>query len=338
MIIEANKSLKSLNTFGVDVRAKYFAQVTTTDEFKELIQTEEFQNNEYLIIGGGSNILFTQDFDGLVIHNLLGGIEVLREEGDHVWLRVASGENWHEIVMYAVGKGLGGIENLALIPGSAGATPVQNIGAYGVEIKDTIETVRTIEIATGETRVFAHDECKFGYRTSIFKTDLHGQYFITGITLKLTKNKQPTAHYASLDTMLADKGITEPTIRDIAESVIAIRQSKLPDPAVLGNAGSFFKNPEVNRDLFEKIHALHPDMPFYEMDNGQVKIPGGWLIDTAGWRGRREGDVGSHEKQALVLVNYGSATGAEVATFAHAIQTDIREKFGIDLEPEVTIL
>lgn len=338
MNIEHNKSLKELNTFGVEANAKLFVEISSVEELQELIQTDEFKNNEHLFLGGGSNILFTRDFDGLVIKNNLRGIEVIREDNDYVWVRGMAGEHWHDFTMYTVEQGWSGIENLSLIPGSVGAAPVQNIGAYGVEIKDTLETVETIDLTTGEPRDFANEECDFGYRTSVFKTTLKGKYFITAIVLKLSKNGQPNISYNSLRAKLEERGVVEPSVQQVSDTVIEIRQSKLPDPREIGNAGSFFKNPVIDEETLKRLQAGYPDMPNYDLENGMYKIPAAWCIETAGWKGKRVGEAGSHERQALVLVNHGAATGAEIAALAREIVGSVRDQFGIDLEPEVTII
>lgn len=337
MHIQENISLKTLNTFGIDVSAKLFAEVASIDELCALVAMSEFHTNERLILGGGSNILFTRDWDGLVIKNNLLGKDVVEEADDMVCVRIMSGENWHEAVMWATENGWGGIENLALIPGTVGATPVQNIGAYGVEIKETIETVGVVDLVTGEEKEFTESECNFGYRDSIFKNEAKGKYFITYIVLKLSKKPALRTDYGAITSQLAEMNVIEPGLADVCDAVIAIRQSKLPDPAVIGNAGSFFKNPIVSQSDFEKLASTYPEIPHFETTEG-IKIPAGWLIEQAGWKGKRLGNVGVHDKQALVLVNHGGATGEEVKNLAYAVIDSVKEKFGIQLEPEVTIL
>lgn len=337
MEVYHGKSLKELNTFGVSAKAKYFVEVNSVEDFTELTQTSEFQNEEKLILGGGSNILFTKDFDGLIIKNNLLGKSVICETDDTVTVEIASGENWHEAVLWATENGWSGIENLALIPGSVGATPVQNIGAYGVEIKETLQSVQVVDMQTGEPTEFSAEACKFGYRDSIFKNEAKGKYFITGVTLQLQRQHTLRTEYGAISAQLDEMNIENPGVQDVQDAVIAIRQSKLPDPKQIGNAGSFFKNPVVPHDQFQKLQDEYPDMPNYPQDNG-VKIPAGWLIEQCGWKGKRVGNVGVHDKQALVLVNYGSGTGQEIKQLAEAIQFSIHEKFGIALVPEVTMI
>lgn len=338
MKIQNNIQLKKFNTFGIDVAAKYFAEISSISDFQELAQTGIFKQESKLFLGGGSNVLFTQDFDGLVIKNNLKGIELLQENEQGVVVKVMSGENWHEFVMHAVEQGWGGVENLALIPGSVGATPVQNIGAYGVELKDTLESVEAIDLATGETVEFSAEACKFGYRDSIFKHEAKGKYFITAVIFKLSKEHEIKTEYGAIQKILEENNVSNPSIRDIADAVIEIRSNKLPNPVQIGNAGSFFKNPVVERSVFETLQSKNPDIPFYELDNSRVKIPAAWLIEQCGWKGKRVGNTGSHERQALVLVNYGEATGVEIKQLAEDIQHSVQEKFGIGLEMEVTII
>jgi len=337
MDIKQNYQLKDLNTFGVEVTARFFVAIETVQDLRELLVSEVFKNNKHFILGGGSNIVFIQDFDGFVIKNNLLGKKILEENDEYVKLRVMSGENWHNLVMWTTGQGWGGIENLALIPGTVGATPVQNIGAYGVEIKETLESVNTLEFATGKEKVFTAEECGFGYRDSIFKKEAKGKYFITDVTFKLLKKPITKIEYGSVGTELASRGITSPTIEQIRDTVIVIRQSKLPDPKQIGNAGSFFKNPVVSLEIYQKILEEYPKMPSYNQEYG-VKIPAGWLIEQAGWKGKRVGNVGVHDKQALVIVNYGGATGNEIRELAYAIIASVQEKFGIKLEPEVNMI
>lgn len=337
MEITRDVSLKKLNTFGIDVSAKYFVEVSSIVELRTLIATSEFRNNERLILGGGSNILFTKNWDGIIVKNNLFGKDIIEESENVVRVRIMSGENWHEAVMWATENGWSGIENLALIPGTVGATPVQNIGAYGVEIKETIETVGVVDLATAEEKEFTESECKFGYRDSIFKNEAKGKYFITYVILKLSKTPNLRTDYGAIKSQLAEMGIDVPNLANIRDAVIAIRRSKLPDPAVIGNAGSFFKNPIVSQSEFEKLAATYPEIPHFETVEG-IKIPAGWLIEQAGWKGKRLGNVGVHEKQALVIVNHGDASGEEVKNLAYAVIDSVKEKFDIQLEPEVTIL
>lgn len=345
MKIKENISLKPYNTFGVEASARYFVEVATVEDVQELVVSNLFQKEHHLFLGGGSNILFTKDFDGLVIKNNLKGIEVLEENNNEISVRVMSGENWHDFVMYAVERGWGGIENLALIPGTVGATPVQNIGAYGVEIQETVASVEAVSLkgehpmsAIGGHRMFTKEECHFGYRDSVFKKEAKGQYFITSVTFKLSKNKKPNISYQALQTELAERKVKDPSVQDVAEAVIAIRKSKLPDPVVIGNAGSFFKNPQISPEKFSELQRSFADVPFFEGEGGLVKVPAAWFIEKAGWKGKRVGNTGAHERQPLVLVNHGEATGQEIKSLSEKIQRSVQEKFDIELETEVTIL
>ncbi len=286
-------------------------EINSVGEFAELTHTEEFHNNERLILGGGSNMLFTKDVDGLVIKNNLLGKKVIDENNDTVTVEIASGENWHEVVLWATENSWSGIENLALIPGSVGATPVQNIGAYGVEIKETLQSVGVVDMMTGAITEFSASDCRFGYRDSIFKHEVKGKYFITKVILQLSKKHTPRTDYGAIANQLSEMKVDEPKLQDVQEAVIAIRQSKLPDPKQIGNAGSFFKNPVVTKDEFQRLEQGFPDIPNYPQEDA-VKIPAGWLIEQCGWKGKRVGNTGVHEKQALVLVNYGNATGQEI--------------------------
>ncbi len=289
-------------------------------------------------MGGGSNILFTKDYKGLVLKNNLKGITVEKEDDSYVWLKTAGGEIWHDLVLYCVNNNWGGIENLSLIPGTVGAAPMQNIGAYGVEIKDTFEELEAINIHTGKIETFNNEQCKFGYRESIFKNEAKGHYFITSVTLKLNKTTKLNTAYGDIETKLKAWAISNPTISDVSRAVITIRQSKLPDPEQLGNAGSFFKNPIIDVAHFKQLKVKFPDIKSFPALEGYMKIPAAWLIEKNGWKGKRFGDVGIHEHQALVLVNYGTGTGAELIDLAHKIIDSIKETFGITLTPEVNII
>lgn len=331
-------SLKPYNTFGIDVSAKYFCEVKNLLDVEALVVAPEFLQNERLFVGGGSNILFTKNFDGIVIKNSLKGITIIDEDEKNIRVKVASGENWHDFVMWAVAHDFGGVENLALIPGTVGGAPMQNIGAYGVEVKSVIESVEAVHVGDGTVKQFSNTECQFGYRTSAFKTTEKGRYFMTSVTFRLSKPPHEIhVEYGAIQSELEAMHIVQPTIRDIADAVIAIRSSKLPQPSELGNAGSFFKNPEISPDQFAKLQARFPDMPSYPTESNQIKIPAGWLIEQSGWKGKRVENSGMHEKQALVLVNYGNATGDEMLALARTVQKDVQEKFGILLETEVWI-
>jgi UDP-N-acetylmuramate dehydrogenase len=300
-------------------------------------------NEIKFILGGGSNMLLTQDIDALVIHIDLKGKKILKEDDDFVWIESMAGENWHELVLWTINQNFGGLENMSLIPGNVGTTPVQNIGAYGTEIKDTFVSCEAMDIATQEMKTFSKEDCHFGYRESIFKNEAKDQFIITSVVFKLTKrNHKINISYGDITAQLAKNnpelsGLT-PTLKDVSNAVIAIRQSKLPDPKELGNSGSFFKNPIIPKADFEKIHALHPEMPHYVISETEVKVPAGWLIEKAGFKGKRFGDAGIHKNQALVLVNYGNATGQEILNVSKDIQATILKEFGIAIEAEVNVI
>jgi UDP-N-acetylmuramate dehydrogenase len=334
--MEHNYSLQPFNTFGIDVKAKYFATFSNITELQNALN--EGQKEDLLILGGGSNMLFTQDFDGLVLRNEIKGISVVKECDAHVFVKAGAGEVWHAFVQYCIAENWCGLENLSLIPGSVGASPMQNIGAYGVEIKDVFHELSAFHIESGAIHTFNKAQCQFGYRESVFKRALKNQYIITDVTFALAKNPELKTSYGAIQQELDSKGIQNPSIRDISEAVIAIRQSKLPDPAVLGNAGSFFKNPVIDRTTFAAILAKFPAISHYVLNDTEVKLAAGWLIENAGLKGFRQGTCGVHEKQALVLVNYGGSKGQQIlALSAHIIQT-IQAKFGVTLEREVNII
>lgn len=332
-----NFSLKKHNTFGIDAKAKEFVAVHSVDELRNVLQ--ENTSKKKFILGGGSNMLLTKDIDALVIHVDLKGKKVLKETENHVWVESQAGENWHEFVLWTLEHDFGGLENMSLIPGNVGTTPVQNIGAYGTEIKDTFDSCEAMEIATQKMKTFTHSECKFGYRESIFKQEAKDKYIITSVVFKLTKiNHAIKTSYGDIIAELANQNVTTPTLKDVSNAVIAIRRSKLPDPKELGNSGSFFKNPIVLKTDFEKIHAKFPEMKYYEVSPTEVKVPAGWLIEQAGFKGKRFGDAGIHKNQALVLVNYGGATGQEILAVSRDIQQTVFEKFGIHIEAEVNVI
>ena len=336
MNIKQNASLRSHNTFGLDVRAGWLTEIHEPEQILDLYQT--FPDKRKLILGEGSNVLFLQDFDGLVILNRLGGqIEVLSETPGTVEIAVPGGLHWHDVVTYAVERGWQGIETLALIPGKAGTAPFQNIGAYGTEIAGVITRCHVIDLQEMKPLVLEKEDCGFGYRQSIFKQN-EGRYFIHRMDLRLHPGAAPAVRYGALAGELERQGIHEPAVKDVYEAVIRIRRSKLPDPAEVGNAGSFFKNPVISRTPYEQLLERYPDLPSYPAGEGLVKVPAGWLIDRAGWKGFREGDAGVHPKQALVLVNYGHATGFQIYKLAQRIMADIWDRYGIELEPEVRII
>lgn len=336
MNIQEKISLKTFNTFGVEAKAKYFAEVNSVEELKKTLL---LSHSPILILGGGSNVLFTKDFDGLVIKLNLKGIseEVLDE--NHVLVTAKAGENWHEFVQFTISKNFGGLENLSLIPGNVGTCPIQNIGAYGTEIKDHFVSCKALNIETLEVETIDLEQCKFGYRDSIFKTSAKGKYVILEVTFKLTtKNHHIKTEYGAISTELKNLGIENPTIQDVAKAVINIRQSKLPNPAQIGNAGSFFKNPTIPLEQFEKLKEQFPEIQGYTNGNS-VKVPAGWLIENAGWKGKQIGNVASHKLQALVIINAtGEATGKEIYDFSSMIIDAVKDKYGIELEREVNIV
>ncbi|MEI6310803.1 MAG: UDP-N-acetylmuramate dehydrogenase [Bacteroidota bacterium] len=330
-------SLKPYHTFHIEVYAKYFVEVKSIDDILELMELPIYKSYPNLIIGGGSNLLFCKDYEGLIIKNAIKGIEVIREDHDDVYLKANAGEVWHELVIYCIEHGFGGIENLSLIPGCVGAAPMQNIGAYGIEIKELIHEVHALHKNTKQIEIFSNEACQFGYRESVFKRALKDQYIILSVVLKLTKKPQLNTSYGAIQAALAAKNIVQPSIKEVSEAVIAIRSSKLPNPDVLGNAGSFFKNPEISKEAFDIFNKQFPTAPYYLSSNELVKIPAGWLIEQCGWKGKIVGKTGAHKDQALVLVNYGNAQGNEIYALALAIQQSVKEKFHIDIEPEVNI-
>ncbi len=335
MNIIQNQSLKNYNTFGIDAKAKEFIAVNAIDSLIEVVGS----NKDLFILGGGSNMLLTQDIQKLVVHVNLKGRAIIEENEDFVIVKAQAGENWHEFVLWCIDKGFGGIENLSLIPGNVGTTPIQNIGAYGVEIKDTLFSCEALNRKTLQIETFTNAQCQFDYRESVFKNELKEQYIITAVLFQLTKkNHAVSTTYGAIETELSKQNIQNPTLKDVSNAVIAIRQSKLPDPKELGNSGSFFKNPIISKEAYEKAKALHPDMPHYVVSENSVKVPAGWLIEQAGFKGKRFGDAGVHKNQALVLVNYGTATGREVVALSQLIQQTILAQFGIAIEAEVNII
>lgn len=337
MTTQKNISLKPYNTFGIDVYASLFAEVSSIEDLKSTLS--KHKDIPHYILGGGSNVLFTKNFDGIVIKNDIKGVEVLKENEEHLWVKFGGGEIWHEAVLHSINQGWAGIENLSLIPGTVGAAPMQNIGAYGVEIKEVFESLEALNKTTLEIETFDKQACQFGYRTSTFKTDKKDQYIICNVTFKLNKKPSFMTEYGDIKNTLKEMNVQELSIRAISDAVIKIRQSKLPDPKVLGNAGSFFKNPEIKTEKYEEIKVAHPHLPGYPSSMaGYTKVAAGWLIDQAGWKGYREGNVGVNKKQALVLVNYGGGTGQQIIDLAKKIQQAVNEKFDILLHPEVNII
>ena len=330
-------SLKNFNTFDIEAAAKQFVAVKNVQELTSILST--FKKDKKFILGGGSNMLLTKDIDALVIHINIKGKKIINENDDFVWISCNAGENWHEFVLWTINQDFGGLENMSLIPGNVGTTPVQNIGAYGTEIKDTMVSCEAINIENQYVKIFSNAECNFGYRESIFKNEVKNQFIITSVVFKLTKkNHKINTSYGDIAAELDRNNINVPTLKAVSNAVIAIRQSKLPDPKVLGNSGSFFKNPIILKTNFEKIHQKFPEMRFFEVSETEVKIPAGWLIEQAGLKGKRFGNAGIHANQALVLVNYGGATGQEILEVSKIVQATVFEKFGISIEAEVNII
>lgn len=335
-MIYKNFSLKSFNTFGLDYRADIFISVNSEEEAAQIIRSGKQVTGPVKIIGGGSNLLFVSDFHGTIIHPSIEGIKVEEETAEYAIVSAGAGLNWDSMVEWTVSHKLGGLENLSLIPGTVGAAPVQNIGAYGREVSETITKVTAVDIADGTLKEFSNNDCIFGYRDSIFKRQLKGRYLITGVNFKLSKRPDSRIDYGSLRQETEKSG--EITLRTIRNAVIEIRRSKLPDPELLGNAGSFFKNPIISREKFEELKSKYQKIPSYDDPSGGIKLPAGWLIEQCGWKGKRIGDAGTHEKQALVLVNHGAATGKEIYDLSEKIKKSVGETFGIEIEREVEVI
>jgi len=335
-MIQQHVNLKPYNTFGIEVFAAGFARFSSISELKTILENNTY--SQLLILGGGSNLLLTKDFDGLILKNEIQGFTILEETSKNVIIEAGAGENWHEFVMNCIENNFAGVENLSLIPGSVGASPMQNIGAYGVEIKDVFHHLKAYHIGSGEIHTFDKEACHFGYRESVFKNVFKGQYIICSVAFELSKSPKINTTYGAIETELAAKNITEPTIREVSNAVITIRQSKLPDPKVLGNAGSFFKNPVVEEAVVQKIQENFPSIPNYPAGEGKRKLAAGWLIEQAGWKGKTIDTYGVHKLQALVLVNYGGSTGKQVFDLSTQIIESIEVKFGVTLEREVNIL
>ena len=337
MQILQNISLKPYNTFGIDATAKFFVSVTSIDELKSVLLLKEYQNK--LILGGGSNMLLTKDYNGLVILISLKGIEVVSENDEFVFVKAQAGENWHQFVLWCIDNDYGGIENLSLIPGNVGTAPIQNIGAYGVELKDTFESCEAISLESNQLQTFSKTDCEFGYRNSIFKQHAKGKFLITSVIFKLTKHSHKlNINYGTIASQLEVMKIIIPTIQDISKAVIDIRESKLPNPKEIGNSGSFFKNPVISKNHFNALVKNFNDIPSYPVSDTEVKVPAGWLIEKAGFKGKRFGNYGVHKNQALVLVNYGGAKGEDILNLSKLIQKTIRRLFDISIEAEVNIL
>lgn len=337
MNIQENISLRPYNTFGMDKKARFFVRAQSDNDVIEALRFAQEKGIPLLVLGGGSNILLTKDWEGLVLKMEIKGIQVEDNSGDEVLVKVGAGENWHEFVLFCIEKGYAGVENLSLIPGTVGASPMQNIGAYGVEIKEVFDSLWAIEREELAFRKFSWEECAFGYRESVFKSELKDRYIITEVWFRLSKKPQIKTSYGAIQDTLRELGIEQPSIRDVSEAVIQIRRSKLPDPVEIGNAGSFFKNPTIPADHFERLKSEYPNIPGYPGEEG-VKVPAAWLIEQAGWKGKRFGNIGVHSKQPLVLVNYGGGEGTDIVQLSRDIQASVKEKFGIALQPEVNFV
>jgi UDP-N-acetylmuramate dehydrogenase len=337
MQIQTNFSLKNYNTFGIEAKAKQFVAVHNLAELQAILKNHSSEKK--FILGGGSNMLLTQDIDALVIHIDLKGKKIIKENDDFVWVESQAGEVWHEFVLWTIDQNFGGLENMSLIPGNVGTTPVQNIGAYGAEIKDTFVSCDAMNILSQEMKTFTKDECKFGYRESIFKQEVKDKYIITSVVFKLKKHSHIiNIDYGDIKAELTKNNVETPTIKDVSNAVIAIRNTKLPNPKELGNSGSFFKNPVISKELFEKVQAKFPEVKHFEVSPTEVKVPAGWLIENAGLKGYRNGDAGVHKNQALVLVNYGNATGQDILNLSKYVQKTIFDKYGIEIEAEVNVI
>ena len=341
MQVQQNFSLKKYNTFGIDAAAKYFSIFSSVDELENIlsfIAKEQISSNKQFILGGGSNILFTKNYEGLVLKNNIEGIHTVHEDEDHIYVKAGAGENWHKFVMHCIKNNFAGVENLSLIPGNIGASPMQNIGAYGAEIKDVFHSLEAFHLKEKRIINFSTNDCGFGYRESVFKKKYKDQFVILNVTYRLNKKPQYNISYGAIKEELKKLNIRELNIKAISQAVINIRKSKLPDPKVIGNAGSFFKNPEITKDEFVVLEAQFENLQTYPLDNGNVKLSAAWLIEQCGWKGFRRGDAGCYEKQPLVLVNYDNASGKEIYDLSEEIKQSVKEKFDVELEREVNII
>ncbi len=338
MTIQENISLKPYNTFGLNAHAKYFTRIGNEDNLIALLSDKTLSTEKQLVLGSGSNILLKGDFDGVVLKNEIFGKEVISETEDKVLVKIGAGENWHQFVLWSLEQGYFGLENLSLIPGTVGASPIQNIGAYGLELKDVFESLEAIEVKTGKKEVFFKKDCNFGYRNSIFKKKYKGQFYITSVTLRLSRKNTVNVSYGAIQKVLTEMELEQITPKAVSDAVIQIRSSKLPNPAVIGNAGSFFKNPAINQSLFQDLQKKFPSLVFYPLANNYFKIPAGWLIEQCGWKGKIVGNTGTYKNQALVIVNHGHATGKEIIDLTEKIENSVLEKFNIKLDREVNIV
>ncbi len=337
MTIQENISLKPYNTFGIDAKARFFCEITSIDELRNALMLKD--HSKKFILSGGSNMLITKDIDALVLYIHIKGIHLEQENEDYVTVKVMAGENWHDMVLWTLDQNYGGLENLSLIPGYTGTAPIQNIGAYGVELKDCFVSCEAMDMETLELKTFTKEECQFGYRDSYFKNEGKGKYIITSVKFNLTKKDHKlNTSYGAIETEMEQQQVTNPTIKDVSNAVVAIRRSKLPDPKELGNSGSFFKNPVLTKNEFELFIKNNPEAHYFKVSEEEYKVPAGWLIEQCGFKGKRFGDAGVHKNQALVLVNYGNASGKEIIELAHTIQKKVWDNFGIEIVPEVNII
>lgn len=337
-IFRRDVDLAPYNTLGISARAERYVEIEALSDIRAVLEHPAARERPLHILGGGSNVLFLGDVEGIVVRVNIRGREVIRQDDESVWVRSGAGENWHELVSWAVERGWGGIENLALIPGTVGAAPIQNIGAYGAELSTVFEQLTAVDMDSGGKRDFNREECRFAYRDSYFKGAGRGRFLVGEVVLRLSRQPRVNTSYGSLRDHLQKKGVHEPGIRDVFEAVKEIRRAKLPDPGDLANAGSFFKNPVISRRRFRELRERYPEMPHYPAGEEKIKIPAGWLIEQAGWKGRRVGPVGTYRQQALVIVNHGGASGKQVWELARKISSEVRGEFGIDLDPEVNII
>ncbi|SIO54878.1 UDP-N-acetylmuramate dehydrogenase [Chitinophaga niabensis] len=338
MSVLENVSLRPYNTFGIDATARYFASFDSPAVLQAILEDPKWEGVPKMILGGGSNILLTKDYEGLVLKNEIKGIHILKEDEEHVYVQAGAGENWHQFVMYCIDKNLAGLENLSLIPGNVGASPMQNIGAYGVEIKDVFYELDAWHVKDQQLVKFSKEACEFGYRESVFKRKYKDQFVILQVTYRLNKIPHFNTSYGAIEQEMERMGVKELSIRAISDAVIQIRSSKLPNPAEIGNAGSFFKNPEISKEKYEALKEAFPAIVAYPLPHDQYKLAAGWLIEQSGWKGYRDGDAGVHAKQALVLVNYGHASGEELVELSWKVIESVKEKFGVVLEREVNII
>ncbi len=338
MDLQENATLKPYNTFGIEASTRYLVCIHSLPQLQEFTAHPTLSKLPVLVLGEGSNVLFTKNWEGVTLLNLQKGIEIISENEDEVLIKAASGENWHNLVIYCVDRGFGGIENLSYIPGTVGAAPMQNIGAYGVEIKNVLQTVDFFDFETNTVKTFTNSECAFGYRESIFKRELKNKVFILAITIRLSKKPTFNTSYGAILQTLENNKVEKLSVKAISDAVIEIRQSKLPNPKELGNAGSFFKNPEILTEQYKALKEKYPDMPGYLVNSTKTKVPAGWLIEQLGWKGKVVGQTGNHKKQALVLVNYGNAKGSEIYQHAQKVIDSVKQHFGIQLVPEVNVI